>query len=114
MTIWIDATEIDRSRPDGMIGVWFRVELATAMPVPDDTSRSYKEVQLHVALDCRAERIRDLKLVVVLPSGSNPPAYTWEFKTPPVSFSAYPLGRPTLAASCAWLRDAKGFTPFEG
>lgn len=111
LTIFINATDIDRSRPDAMIGVWFRIEYATAVPVPYDSSQSYKEVQLNVALDCHAERIRDLRLVVVLPEGRNPPAYTTDFTTPPVSFSAYPLGRPTLAASCAWLRDANRFTP---
>jgi hypothetical protein len=111
LTVWINATDIDRSRPDGMIGVTFRVEYRTSEPVPYDSSQSYKEVQLDVAVDCHAERVRDLRLVVILPPGSNPPAYTTSFTTPPVSFAAYPLGRPTLSASCAWLRDPNRFTP---
>ena len=101
IVVWIDSARIDSTRVDKMVGVWLRFDYAQPQALDDMV---YAQSQIQVAIDCHAEKVRDLALRLYGSDGR--PLGPESDKVPPgvFSFADHPFGHGTFKGICGWLR----------
>jgi hypothetical protein len=108
---WIDASRVDSARSDHAVGVWLRLDYARPEPVPGRAGQRYSETLLRFAVDCGAERVRNLEMNLILGDGSALRMTDLDSTAAPVAFDAHPMGRGAFVAVCGWLHAPERYRP---
>jgi hypothetical protein len=111
IAMWVDSARIDSTRTDKMIGVWLRFDYTKPIPVPGNAKEVFSQTQVQIAIDCRAERVRNLVMQLFAPDGRAVAPESHDFPATPVGFAVHPFGRGTFVGVCAWLRAPDRWQP---
>jgi hypothetical protein len=102
LAVRIDTARVERRAGDGALLVWVRFEYAEPVAVPGHPDRTYSNLEIREALDCRGQRVADVEAQIrderdqVLAT-TRSPAVNWK------TFADHPFDADLFILACRFL-----------